>query len=106
MENHEGTGITSDLTGDSGMTTEAGLVGGSGGGEGGVTRDSGGAGLGADMLGGAGERTLGVEAIDGTATTGGFDDGAVHNTLDEALQNIDMLRGIGGDPGDASTTVR
>ncbi len=99
-------GMTSDLTGDSGMTTEAGLSGGSGGSVGGVTGDAGGAGLGMDTLAGAGGNTLAVGTIGSQATTGGLDDSAVRTTLDDALQDIDTLRGIGGDPGDASTTIR
>ena len=110
MANGEGTGdvpgVTSDLTGDSGMTTEAGPSGGSGETAGGVTGDAGGAGLGADTLAGAGGGTLDVGATGGAASTGGLDDSTVRNTLDDAMQDIDTLRGIGGDPGEASTTIR
>ena len=99
-------GLTSDLTGDSGMTTEAGLIGGSGGGVGGVTGDAGGAGLGTDTLAGAGGGMLDVGTMGSPPTTGGLDDSTVRKTLDDALQDIDTLRRIGGDPGDASTTIR
>ena len=98
-----GGGLTSDLTGDSGMTTEAGLSGGSGGG---VTGDAGGAGLGMDTLAGAGGTTLDVGTIGSLVTTGDLDDSVVRTILDDALLDIDTLRGMGADPGDASTTLR
>lgn len=85
--------MTSDLAGDWGTAPESGMPSVSGEEAGGMTGNVGSAGIEADQSGSA-------------DTTGEQERSEVRNTLDDAMQDINTLRDIGGDPRNASTSVR